>query len=310
MKKRYVLLFAILALWIGISAFFYFQNKVTVKTMMVPGWQIDQNGPQVQIKEIRLINKEAKPFLFDENEKDIRHSIIKLSWMPYQLKEPLLRIISFYSLSYDKTNAWYLEVSGIYLNPDKGDTSHQPEIGIKVNGVDKGIRGGGTLYQDNSNFMFFTTRADMVEPDIQSLEVRWQWKGDTGTQVFGKDFKTTAYVFTSIPREYDDFDPEKAIVTALRRYLRDGNQTGFFEDKAWEQKLEFIQPYTETMSTEASTNYIGKYKGYEHVFSVKMNYIFNPDNSVNQHFDGTQTFYAVEEKGAWRIIEISDFVNV
>lgn len=86
--------------------------------MSLPGWVLNRESSLVQIKEVRLVNKKIKPSVFDFHSGGIRKYLLDTKVIPVRLKASLYRVINFYSLSYDTTNNWWLEVSGVYLQPD------------------------------------------------------------------------------------------------------------------------------------------------------------------------------------------------
>ena len=322
MKKRWGLLLGIVTSWLIVSSFFYLHHRVTAKTMVVPGWHIATTGPLVQIKEIRLVNKIPKP-IFSYEPNGIKFSIYNSKWIPEKLKFYLSRLVSLYSLPYDTENSWHLEVSGIYLEPDFKDSTESPKINLKIDGKNVVIKGQSnmgnpvsngqsTMGNPQSNFTFFTTKAQGVDPNISSIEVEWQLKGDKGRKVYENKFKTDSYsIFEIKPEEYKTFDPERAARDTLRNYLKGGTlETTSTLSPELGQKLQRIGQYKDTLAIRPYTIYLGKYKGYDSVFSVKMNYMLKRTKQENFKVDGTQVFYVVEKNGVWKVLDISDYEKV
>jgi len=55
------LLLGLLFVWLSISTYFYFQHRVTVQVMQVPGWSLDDGENQgVLVKEIRVYEWEKR----------------------------------------------------------------------------------------------------------------------------------------------------------------------------------------------------------------------------------------------------------
>jgi hypothetical protein len=53
------IIWVLLSIWLAVSAYFYLEHRVTVKTMDIPGWELDQNS-KVIFKKIELMDKGRK----------------------------------------------------------------------------------------------------------------------------------------------------------------------------------------------------------------------------------------------------------
>ncbi|NLI91512.1 MAG: hypothetical protein GX434_04700 [Peptococcaceae bacterium] len=51
----------VFSLWLAVSLYFYLEHRITVKTMVIPGWDQDSN---VLLKKVEIIEKERKPSMW------------------------------------------------------------------------------------------------------------------------------------------------------------------------------------------------------------------------------------------------------
>ncbi|MBU7007739.1 hypothetical protein [Phosphitispora fastidiosa] len=306
MKKRWIVLLGILAVWLTVSLAAYINNTVTMKTMYLPEWKLSEDNP-VQIKEIRIINKESKSPEIPDN--IWNRLILKSNWVPDSAKYFLVRVIRFYSFTYDKSNSWILEASGCYLDADaEADVevkSNFPDIDLKINGADVVTQGMSSRGNEESNFRLFTARAQNIGHNVKSIEILWEWNGKNGQQTYTNDFTSISYsFFDSKPGEYQNFDPEVAASEAFWNYLKGKDADGFALARSeLEQKLMWIKGH-EDMSVQTITRYVGNCAGFDGVMSVKFSCTLEPEITGIETTDVSQVFYLVQQNGKWKIIYI------
>lgn len=195
--------------------------------------------------------------------------IFKSDWVPDSAKYFLVRVIHFYSFTYDKSNSWILEASGCYLDADVEVKSSFPDIDLKINGADVVTQGMSNRGNEESNFRLFTARAQNIGSDVKSFEILWEWDGKNGHQTYSNDFTSVSYsFFDSKPGEYQEFDPEVAASEAFWNYLKEKDADGFALARSeLEQKLMWTKSH-EDMSVQTITRYVGNYAGFDSVMSV------------------------------------------
>ena len=302
MKKRWIVLLGIFAVWLIVSLAAYINNTVNVKTMYISEWKLSKATP-LQIKEIRLISKESKPPEFPDT--FWNRLLFQLNWLPDSAKYFFAKVIHFYSFNNDTSNSWFLCASGCYLDTYFDSKSDFPDIDLKINGADVVTRGMSSKGNEESNFRFFTARAQNIDQDVKSVEISWKWDGKQGHQTYGNDFISASYsFFDSKPKEYEGFDAEVVASEAFWNYLQEKDSGGFALSRSeLEQKLIWAKGH-EDMIMQPITRYFGNYAGFESVVSVTFNCILDPETTGPEKVDVSQVFYLAHQNGRWRVIDI------
>lgn len=278
-----------------------------MKTLSLPGFVLNEKGPLVQIKEIRLSNKDWKNPEYTNLTNEISKAILTTKQLPDSIKTNLVKALYFYSLPYNTRDAWFLEVSGVYLNNSSTETEEWSNLTLKADGNFLARQTVSNMGNTGSNLRFFTVKFPKVNPDFNSLEVEWNFQGNNGRAVYKNEFRTTTYsFFDSKPREHQGYNPERVASEAFWSYYSNRSTTNriklskeLIDKLIWAKKQKDIVIYSPYLS------YLGDYKGFKNVVTVEMNYILEPKES--DKVDGSQIFYLIEQNGVWKIIDISSF---
>lgn len=299
-NKKWLILLITVTIWIVVSVFFYTEHLLTEKTMSIPGWEISQED-MVQVKEIRVFNKTLKGHQWPTG---ITLWVFESELIPDRMKILYLRLVNFYRFRYKSDDAWYIEISGVYPVLDPKDTTGMPEITIKVDGKYVYLFSMGNQGSEDSNFRFFTVRGKSVDPNIKKIEVTSRWNDKTKINLYETYFNTNTYSFFSPkPRDYDNFDPVLVANKYFWDYIKNRNDETI-EQLKW-TKEHILQGIS---ISNPSANYLGDYKGFRNVLTVRMNYILS--HPAQEKVDGIQDFYLIERDGVLEVIDIGEYKNI
>lgn len=278
--------------------------------MKINEWKLEENLG-VQIKEIRLINK-------DEKEK-VSHSRIERnifeSKLPYKYQLLLYKLLKFYSLPFEeiKNNNWRIEVMGVYLKPENGHDT--PHISLYADGEKAYYNGVTSISDMYSNIIFFKFKTKYVFPEPGSIRFEWFWKDDNKKIIkeYDADFLSSSIYLNKLPDDFvelklhniasqvfNDFREGKSI----KKFLFNSDfESSIIKKFDWINQEDDIRTFHRSMYP----TYIPSHQGYSNVLMVKQYYKRNTD--INNNI-GEQNFYFVEDnKGEWKIVDIGEMVK-
>lgn len=335
LKKRWpkALLLIFLA-WFMISIYFYFQHRVAVTIIDIPGWEIDvNNNKTVQIKQIRIYDWERKDGILGINDK--LRSVFQLgNTIPNdKLKGKYFdivgKIIYFYSDPYKKLDGIKrIDVSGVLISSEhfnsKYSNENWPEIQISVNQMPVYVGSSSTERSGNSNITLFTEKGYIQNTDqeIESIELKYNAKPDienSDLQIksvkVSKEDKRNYSFLNHAPHEFSFLNLDTPVYEFIRK-LPDEKQQA--EQMISDKIVDFPwhnMPWPEEQRDLSriyftAKNYLGDYKTFNNVFVVDVAYTFrneeNHDQPVEEdHADAAQSFYVVEQNEQWKIIDVS-----
>lgn len=299
----------LLSLWLAVSAYFYLEHRVTVKTMDIPGWDLDENS-QVIFKKIELVDKGRKTSS-SFSEPTMRMQILNALPKNVNLQLAALNLLYFYSspyTAYSKEN-WAFKLSGVCLKESFNDES-LPKF--KVFADNKPIYYHGILRDTGTNLDFFQLSGEGIDAGVSSIRIEWQAKnGETIVKTFGYPFAEQTLDFFrrgQLP-DLSRSKPEHVLSKALWDY-KNGKalESDLYSDQNILKKLEWLKGHDGTFSLEGLT-YIGedeKRKG-RNLFSVEL---YAHSSQEADHILGQQVLYVAPQGEKWRIVEIDEYAPV
>lgn len=125
------------------------------------------------------------------------------------------------------------------------------------------------------------------------------------------NFEKKTYNYFNIIKDFEDEYPPTCVAVEFFSSLKKNEKVkeDILISKNAIDKLDWIKEKrnVDINILNPYSNYYDEYKGYDGVFKVTLNYIFNNKNLKNEIVDGTQSFYLIEDMNKWRIIDIGDY---
>lgn len=330
-RKRWTKALAgIFLVWSIISIYFYFQHRVSVTVINIPGWELDVNNNKiVQIKQIRT---------YDWERKESYHTIWE-RWQPVleignilpngDLRIKYLhaasKILYFYSSPYEKLDddSRRIDVSGVLINSEQPN-GKWPWIQISVNNEPVTRDGTELSSSSNRNMHFFTANGIIrnLEQEIDSIELHYHVEFDTPNPDLKtkslkvrKDDKKNYGFFNPVPSKYSFMGLATPVEEFIKK-LQDEKQQAkaMISDRVvdfpWNNMLWKEEQKDELIVHCTANNYLGDYKNFNNVFIVNVAYMFKDEKNHDQRVRdddivATQIIYVIEEEGQWKIVDAS-----
>jgi len=310
-RNQIIIISCVLTLVFIFHGYFYYHHLIRVKESSYSGWDLSAKGNQVQIKEIRLVNKSRK-VNYEPNIRFILLPMYQLDFIPVKVKNLLTKLMLFYTLPYQ--DQYYLEVSGVYLAQNSKELSEGPDLKLVADGVHLSNKGVTTMWWEEGNIRFFSIKTKDVSPNIKTLDITWLWNAENGEKVLNPNFIEKTYnYFEEKPEAFNNFNPEKIVSDFLWSYYRGDGLSNSLSTLVsvieLDSKLKWVKNYKD-MSSTVNTVYLEQSKDHKGTFAVTMGFYFPHEKLMNeQKPDATQTFYLSEIEGAWKIRNIEAMVR-
>ncbi|MTI85613.1 MAG: hypothetical protein FH756_17385 [Firmicutes bacterium] len=313
-RKLITTLYVVVLSWAIISAYFYNQHYINLKTYDVINGKITLEDATLFVKQVTMeqYKSNIRPFHGD----DIWYYNVALE-LPDKLVTPFIKLCYFYSLPYEfNDNIAVLKVKGIMTYDslsklDPFDIYQMYIYGHKTN-YGKNI---GYTHRGNDNIYLFHVEGEGVATDIKTLGLIIDNKHGDREQVLSLEPKWETKTYNTLqerPPEYK-FDPRESVFKTFRP----------FENGNADKLQEFVLPklrgdfpwarikhdYWESNHTGHFT-YMKEYQGFNDVFMYTI--VFNErddlqtDNTAKQPVTdiAEQKLYLIDTGEAWRIIDI------
>jgi len=303
------IIWVLLSIWLAVSAYFYLEHRVTVKTMDIPGWELDQNS-KVIFKKIELMDKGRKTNA-SFFEPTLRMQILNALPKNADLQFAALNLLYFYSSPYTAypQDNWAFKLSGVCLKESFNDESF-PEF--KVFADEKPVAYHGILREIGANLDFFQLSGEGIDAGISSIRIEWQAKnGETVSKTYDYPFTEQTLDFFSRDQlpDLSRSKPEHVLFKALWDYKNGKSlDPDLYSDQIIIKKLEWLKEHEGVFSFEGLT-YLGddEQRNEKNLFSIAL---YAHSSQEIDHILGRQVFYVTPQGEKWRIIDIGEYAEV
>jgi len=313
-KKLSGILLVVFVLWLIVTSYFYSQHQRNVWAVEVPGWEyLDRQGMQVKKVILYDWDKKKAPLNF---RKEIFTFIAKLTKnLPREWKQKVYltagTLIYFYSDPYASWEGYRIELRGYALKDRFEGAMEKGDFNVFINGRSIGGWGRSWRITDCTNLIEFEVRSTYYSniSDINLIQLRW--KMDDGTYLVQfipvKELDIRKNLLGFFDSQYPAKQEAEKIAADFVLGIASGKEN--VEDLISRNLSQF--PWKRVMGNKITPeqriswtqlSYVGDYKGFEHVFSITLEYFDIKQNNV----DAYQTFYFIEEDNQWRIIDIGE----
>lgn len=308
--------------WGIVSLNYYNKHRVTVKEYYV-GKKIEVSEGTVFIRNIEVRDYE-QVFNFDRNEWFYDSFLPQI---PDKLRQPAMSVKAFYSDRYNsdlgmgKVEGRIMNINGIYVSTKENNSLNDNRNHFKADvytdyGRNLTFASGGSSLSESSNIMLFNSRDKFFlneyspkSSDSLIIKIEDKIENENHEIVINPEWKTKKYNFFNKPPGDLSFSPEKVADSFIGNIV--------FKEELNEAK-KMIHPEISDFPWEnldhdewsrrrrTVTKYIGKYKGFDDVFSTRIAFA-----KAGNEFDyniSEQIIYIVDYDGEWKVIDISRLI--
>jgi len=313
-KKIITALYVVVLIWAIISAYFYNQHYITVKTYAA-NEKIVLEDTTLFIKQVTMEQYQRKAMPFDPNDIWYYKAASKL---PKGFQLPFLKLCHFYSTPYEfLDNKAVIKVKGIIVKTSPGGIEPHDFYRMRIYDDKTNYYGRslGFTHRQDSNIYLFRVRGEKASPDLNCLKLVIDSNSGDREKVLSLEPKWKTKTYNTLqdwPPKYE-FDPLESVfeVFHMVKYENDKKLQDFVlpkvrDDFPWAR---IRHNYWESNFT-GHFIYMKEYKGFKDVFAHTIVFRerddLQSDNIAEQPVKdiAEQKLYLIDTGEAWRIIDV------